>query len=115
MVIDTEMELVHEGDSTLVLKEGTQRYIDQLSQMDIEARKKAKRGDLNRFKIHYIDQIEKNIVNYIRDEINEELARKGQFIQSRVSLSIEDKHKDEVEADDDLETDSKPKVKREQS
>lgn len=97
------------------LEEGARRYIKQLSQMDDQAMQEAKTADLNEFKEDNIEWLEQGILDHVHDELNKFLAKKGQSIQPRVSLSIERKHEDEVEDDADLESDSKPKVKKKQS
>jgi hypothetical protein len=79
------------------LEESAQRYVDQLSQMDVQAMQKAKKVDLNEFKEDHVAQIEQILVKNVRDEINRFLAAKGQSIQPRVSLSIEGEHEHEDE------------------
>jgi hypothetical protein len=93
------MSLVHQERASVELEEGAQRYVDQLSQMDVQAIQKAKTVDLNGFKEDHVAQIEQILVKYVRDEINRFLATKGRSIQPRVSLSIEGEH--EHEEDDD--------------
>lgn len=86
-VFDREMELVHSGRSTIELDEGAQRYVDHLSQMDAGAMQKAGRADLNEIKEDYIGELEEVLVELAKKRINEILARKGQSIQPRMSLS----------------------------
>jgi protein associated with RNAse G/E len=109
------MRLIHQQKSSMQLEAGAQRYIDYLSQMDVEAIQEAKTADLNEFKEDNIEWLERGILDHVHDELNKFLAKKGQFIQPRVLLSIEHKHEDEAEDDGDSESDSKPRVKREQS
>jgi protein associated with RNAse G/E len=109
------MRLIHQQKSSMQLEAGAQRYIDYLSQMDVEAIQEAKTADLNEFKEDNIEWLERSILDHVHDELNKFLAKKGQFIQPRVLLSIEHKHEDEAEDDGDSESDSKPRVKREQS
>jgi hypothetical protein len=119
-VIDREMGLIHEQRSSIELAEGTQYYVDQLSQMGAQAMQKAKKADLNEFKEDHIEQLESLLVGYVQDEINKFLATKGRSMQPRVSLSIESEHErengDEDEEEEEIadsETDSRAKVKKE--
>ncbi|KAH0291540.1 hypothetical protein M436DRAFT_61605 [Aureobasidium namibiae CBS 147.97] len=113
-VIDQEMKLVYGQEASMELEEGAQRYIDQLSQMDAEAKHRATASDQNVFKEDHKEKIEKMVVKYIREELNKFLAAKGQYIQPRLSLSSKMKNEDEEdEKDDDSEEDSKPRVKKE--
>jgi hypothetical protein len=112
------MGLIHEQRSSMELAEGTQHYVDQLSQMGAQAMQKAKKADLNEFKEDHVEQLESLLVGYVRDEINNFLATKGRSIQPRVSLSIESVHEHEDGDEDeeeiaDSETDSRAKVKKE--
>ncbi|KAH0279933.1 hypothetical protein KCU91_g1385, partial [Aureobasidium melanogenum] len=86
-VFDREMELVHSGRSTIELEEGAQRYVDHLSRMDAGAMQKATRADLNEIKEDYVGELEEVLVELAQRRINGILARKGQSIQPRMSLS----------------------------
>jgi hypothetical protein len=115
-VIDREMGLIHEQRSSIELAEGTQYYVDQLSQMGAQAMQKAKKADLNEFKEDHIEQLESLLVGYVRAEINNFLATKGRSMQPRVSLSVESVHEHEDGDEEEIadsETDSRAKVKKE--
>jgi len=114
-VIDREMGLVHDQNSSMELAESAQRYVDQLAQMDSQAMQNANRTDLNEFKEDHFEEIATGLVKRVCEELNRFLAAKGQYIQPRLSLSSKMKNEDEEdeEEDDDSEEDSKPRVKRE--
>ncbi|KAK6001172.1 hypothetical protein QM012_003255 [Aureobasidium pullulans] len=109
-VFDRELDLVHSGESNIELSEGAQRYVDYLSQMGRGAMQKVRKADLNGIKEDYVGDLDELVVKAVQKYINEELARKGQHIQPRVSLSS--KMEDEEDTNDQ-EPDSKARVKRE--
>lgn len=113
-VIDREMGLVHDHNSSIELVESAQRYVGQLAQMDSQAMQNANRTDLNEFKEDHFEEIATGLVKRVCEELNRFLAAKGQYIQPRLSLPSKMKNEDEEdEEDDDSEEDSKPRVKRE--
>lgn len=96
------------------LAEGAQRYVDELAQMDSQAKQNAIRTDVNEFKVDHFEELVTGLVKRVCEELNDFLAAKGQSIQPRLSLSMKGEHKNKDE-DDDYEVDSEPRVKREKN
>jgi hypothetical protein len=128
-VIHRELDRAITQQSDIISDESARRYVDHLSQTDIDGMQKALQENLSEICIRHMDEIQELVVRYVQERINRILAKKGQSIQPRVSLSIESVHEHDDENDDEVEIDdsetyseveskrkpsSKDKVKKEQ-
>jgi hypothetical protein len=119
-VIHRELRRAITQQSDIISDESARRYVDHLSQTDTDGMQEALQENSSEICIVHMDEIQELVVRYVQERINRILARKGQSIQPRVSLSIESVHEHDDEDDDedeiaDSETHSEVRPEREPS
>lgn len=104
-MIHRELHRAITQQSDIISDESARRYVDHWSQMDTDDMQEALQENSSEICIVHMDEIQELVVRYVKERINQILARKGQSIQPSTSLSVEGGHEHKDQDDDENEID----------